>query len=157
MSAKTARPASRHSDLLQIRVDQAEQLVRALRVLHGRAAPGDPGYLWLLGRADEVRTLVDEVVREWTAGSIDAARACEAIRSYVDAIHFKLHRRYGGCGASCCGPHLEPFTRGDVKRAEVHTTRARLESGLQEVVRDDRSKTRREPLAAIPLQRKYAG
>lgn len=156
MSAKTARPTPRQSDLLQIRIDQAEQLVRALRVLSGRAAPSDPGYLWLLGRADEVRTLVDEVAREWSAGSIDSARACEAIRSYVDAVHFKLHRRYGGCGASCCGPHLEPFTRRDVKRAQVHATRPRLESGLQEALTDDRSATPRDPFAAIPLQRTCA-
>jgi hypothetical protein len=157
MSAKTARSTPRHSDLLQIRIDQAEQLARALRVLSGRAAPTDSGYLWLLGRADEVRTLVDEIVREWTAGSIDAARACEAIRSYVNAVHFKLHHRYGGCGASCCGPHLEPFARRDTKRSQVHAARPRLESGLLEAVGDDRSATRREPFAAIALRRKYAG
>lgn len=121
MSGSTYRPISRYPGLLGARIAQADQLARALQGLSGESVPSDASYLWLLGRADEVRTFVDEILREWSERLIDTPSACDAIRSYVDAIHVALHRRYGGYGASCCGPHLEPphFEPGTGTRSAV--------------------------------------
>jgi hypothetical protein len=105
----TYRLIPRYPALLRTRIAQADRLARALQSLCGKSSATDPSFLWLLGRADEVRTLVDEIVREWSGGLIDTTLACDAIHSYVGAVHVALHRRYGGYGASCCGPHLEPL------------------------------------------------
>lgn len=129
----TFQPVPRYPALLGARIAQAEQLARALHALRGKSAPSDPSFLWLLGRADEVRALVDEIVREWSNGSIDTARACDAIRSYVGVIHVALHCRFGGRGASCCGPLLEPFGG---PRPDDEGMRRRLKSGTVEVARE---------------------
>src|SRR5580692_2710987 len=108
----THRPIPWYPALLRTRIAQADQLARALQPLCGKSVANDrsdPSFPWLLGRADEVRTLVDEIVREWSDGLIDTTEACDAIFSYVGAIHAALHQRYGGYAASCCGPHLEPL------------------------------------------------
>lgn len=105
----TYRLIPRYPAPLRARIAQADQLARALQSLCGKSVASDPSFLWVLGRADEVRTLVDEIVREWSDGLIDTTLACDAIHSYVGAIHIALHRRYGGYGASCCGPLLEPL------------------------------------------------
>ena len=164
----TYRPIPRYPALLGARIAQADHLSRALQSLSGRAVPSDPSFRWLLGRADEVRTLVEEIAREWAEGTIDTGHACEAIRSYVGAVHVALHRRYGGFGASCCGPHLEPFALPSARNVPARPVRPRLDSGVQEVVAEEppasRVRTRsdgpveaRAPLAMNPMQRKSAG
>jgi hypothetical protein len=166
MMSGTYRPIPRYPALLGARVAQADQLARALQSLCGRSLASDPSFLWLLGRADEVRTLVDEIVREWSDGSIDTMRACEAIHSYVGAMHVALHRRYGGYGASCCGPHLEPFA--GPRTAVEGAMRQRFKSGVLEVAPVDapasqtRSRSRGpvktdEQAAPVPSRRKHAG
>jgi hypothetical protein len=162
----TYRPIPRYPALLGARIAQADQLARALQSLSGRSVASDPSFLWLLGRADEVRTLVDEIVREWSDGSIDTMRACEAIRSYVGAVHVALHRRYGGYGASCCGPHLEPFA--GPRTAVDDAMRRPLKSEILEVAPDDPPASRTRPrsrgpaktheeAAPVPSRRKQAG
>jgi hypothetical protein len=157
MSGNTSRSSARHPHLLRVRIAQAEHLARALRAVSAKAPESDPSFVWLLGRADEVRTLVDEVVRECSIGAIDATQACEAIRSYVDAVHVALHRRYGGFGASCCGPHLEPFERVGATSAQDEKTRRRFDSGVQEIAREDSaSRAPRKQFSTTPPQRKSA-
>jgi hypothetical protein len=155
MSGSTHRPSPR----LRAHIAQADRLSRALRVLSGKAAKSDPSFLWLVGRADEVRTLVDEVVRECSVGSIDTAQACEAIGGYVDAIHVALHRRFGGSGASCCGQHLEPFERHrEGGGPEADKARRRFDSGVQEIAREDSaSRASRKHFPTSLQQRKFAG
>jgi hypothetical protein len=161
----TYRPTPRYPALLGARIAQADQLARALQSLWGESVASDPSFLWLLGRAGEVRTFVDEVVREWSDGSIDAARACDAIRSYVEAVHVALHRRYGGHGASCCGPFLEPFS---APRAVEGAMRQQFKSGVLEVEPADPPASRTRPrsrgpveghkqVATVPARRKQAG
>jgi hypothetical protein len=127
----TYRPHPRVPAPLAACLAQADDLARTLQRMTAKATPSDAASLWLIGRADEVRTLVDEVAREWAQGSIGVDRACEAIQSYVGAIHLALHRRYGGYGASCCGPHLEPFSRKKAAQAPARGIRPRLESSVQ--------------------------
>jgi hypothetical protein len=42
--------------------------------------------VWLLGRADEVRAVVGGVLQEWHDGRLDAARATDILRAYVDGL-----------------------------------------------------------------------
>jgi hypothetical protein len=161
----TYRSTPRHPAVLEGLIAQADQLARALQSLCGSSVASDPSFPWLVGRADEVRAFVDEIVREWSDGSIDTTRACDAIRSYVGGVHVALHRRYGGYGASCCSPHLEPF-------AGPRTTvdgrmRPRLKSGVLDVGPADgppsrtRSRSRgpvktHGEVATVPSRRKQA-
>jgi len=127
----TFRPIPRYPAVLGARIAQADQLARALQSLWSESMPSDPSFLWLMGRADEVRTFADEIAREWAAGTIEIDGACEAIRGYVGAVHVALHRRYGGYGASsCCGPHLEPFARSNAADGAM---REQLKSGVLEL------------------------
>jgi hypothetical protein len=130
---------------------QADHLARALQSLFAKAAPGEPSYLWLLGRADEVRTLVGEIAREWSDGTVDTAYACEAIRGYVGAVHVALHHRYGGIGAACCGPHLEPIRPAT---GTVTAVRAPFQSGVEETEESPASRLR--PVGATSETRKSA-
>jgi hypothetical protein len=152
MPSNTYCPIVRYPAPLRMQVAQADNLARALGALSGKASSKDLGFLWLLGRADEVRALVEEIVREWSEGSIDTAYACEAIGSYVGAVHVALHRRYGGYGASCCGPHLEPFDGPSVRSARP--MRARLESGVQAL---PSTSSGDEQAKQVPSSRKSTG
>ena len=129
MPSNAYRPSSSYPAALLARVVQADHVARALGALSAKAPKND---LWLLGRADEVRTLVEEILREWAAGVVDSSYACEAIAGYVGPVHVALHRRYGGYGASCCSPHLEPIARVGVRSAPAPARRM-LESGVQTV------------------------
>jgi hypothetical protein len=164
----TYRPLSRLPALLVARIAQADDLARAIQRLSAKAVLTDPSSLWLVGRADEVRTLVDEIAREWRDGSIGTESACEAIRSYVVATHVALHRRYGGYGASCCSPHLEPFAGPSVHRVRARAMRPRLESSVQSLTVEDPPASHvrlrypdlaetRLQVVSIPAQRRSVG
>jgi hypothetical protein len=139
------QPSTRYPSHLGALIAQADQLARALQSLCGDSVASDPSHLWLLGRGDEVRAFVDEIVREWSDGSLDTARACGAIRSYVGATHLALHRRYGGYGACCCSPHLEPFP--GPRPAVDGGMRPRFKSGV----------LASKPAATVPARRRQAG
>ncbi|HEY2515991.1 MAG TPA: hypothetical protein VGI39_34205 [Polyangiaceae bacterium] len=134
-------PIPRYPALLQEQIMRAEYLARAVAVLSARVPLSHPASLWLRGRADEIRSLVDEIVREWSSEGLETSRAREAIAAYVDATHVALHRCYrDASGASCCGPHLEPFEgppSSAVQPQVVSAVRPPFDSGIQ----------RRTPLA----------
>ncbi len=126
-------PGQQYPASLQAQLAQADRLSRALRSLSEKASKSDVAFLLLLGRADEVRTLVDEILREWSGRLIETNDACEAIGSYVCSLHVALHRRYGEHGASCCGPHLESFEKTGRRTGTQRIARRALESGIQAV------------------------
>lgn len=74
---------------LEIRraVELSQALVRALE----STGPEDEGFLWLLGRSDEVRAVTGAVVREWAEDDLDTRAAAERIRVYVDGLEVMLH------------------------------------------------------------------
>ena len=135
MSQVAYRPIPRYPALLQEQIMRAEYLARAIAVLSARVSPSHPASLWLRGRADEIRSLVDEIVREWSAEGLETSRAREAIAAYVDATHVTLHRCYrDASGASCCGPHLEPFEgppSSSVQPLVASAVRPPFDSGIQ--------------------------
>ena len=112
MARAAYQPIPRYPASLEAHIAEADRLARAIGILAQKAAPEHPAFLWLRGRADEIRAMVQEIVREWSSDGLETSLACDAIGGYVGAIHAALHRCYGdGSGASCCGPHLEPFDR----------------------------------------------
>jgi hypothetical protein len=164
----TYRPLPRLPAPLAARIAQADAVARALQRLSAKAVLTDPSSTWLVGRADELRTLVGEIAREWGDGSIGTDAACEAIRSYVGAIHVALHRRYGGSGASCCSPHLEPFPGPSGHPGPARAMRAPLESSVQSLTLADPPASRvrlkspdateaRLQVVSIPAQRRSVG
>jgi hypothetical protein len=68
---------------LRLQVRRAARLSHTLARLVDRTDPGDPSFVWLVGRADEVRAVVGTAMREWQEGRVDQRRAAERISSYV--------------------------------------------------------------------------
>jgi hypothetical protein len=55
-----------------------------------RVDPADPSFVWLLGRADEVRAVAGSAVREWQEGRIDERCAAERVHEYVRGLYETL-------------------------------------------------------------------
>ena len=88
-----SRPDSYPTDL-RLEVRHAARLSHALARLVDRVDPGDPSFVWLLGRADEVRAVVGSAMREWQEGRIDQRRAAERIRTYARDLEESVQAFY---------------------------------------------------------------
>jgi len=76
---------------LRLEIRRAVELSRALALAAESTGPEDEGFLWLLGRADEVRAVTSAVVREWADEDLATQSAAERIRAYVDGLEVMLH------------------------------------------------------------------
>lgn len=76
---------------LRLEIRRAVELSRALARAAEGTGPDDEGFLWLLGRADEVRAVTGAVVREWADDDLATHAAAERIRAYVDGLEVMLH------------------------------------------------------------------
>jgi hypothetical protein len=76
---------------LRQEMKRASYLARSLTLLVDRVGPDDPSFLWLVGRAGEVRTLVAAWARDWSEGTIDAHRAAHRVRAYLRGVEESLH------------------------------------------------------------------
>lgn len=76
---------------LRLEIRRAVELSQALARAFENIGPDDEGFLWLLGRADEVRAVTGAVVREWAEDHLDARAAADRIRIYVDGLEVMLH------------------------------------------------------------------
>jgi hypothetical protein len=77
--------------VLRLEIRRAVELSQALARAFDAVGPEDEGFLWLLGRADEVRAVTSTVVREWAEDQLDARAAADRIRTYVDGLEVMLH------------------------------------------------------------------
>ncbi|MGH7294334.1 MAG: hypothetical protein ACRELB_05350 [Polyangiaceae bacterium] len=68
---------------LRLQVRRAARLSHALARLVDETDPGDASFVWLVGRADEVRAVVGTAMREWQEGRVSQRVASERISSYV--------------------------------------------------------------------------
>jgi hypothetical protein len=82
-------------DDLRRQVHRAARLSHALAGLIARVEPADPSFLWLLGRADEVRAVVGTAMRDWQENRISAARAAESMGTYVQTLEESLRAFFG--------------------------------------------------------------
>jgi hypothetical protein len=76
---------------LRLEIRRAVELSAALARASESTGPEDEGFLWLLGRADEVRAVTGAVVREWAEEDLATRAAAERIRAYVDGLEVMLH------------------------------------------------------------------
>jgi hypothetical protein len=98
-------PRSSYPSLLGAQVGHAHRFARTLGALYDDAGPEDASLLWLTGRADEVLAFVDEVLREWAQGAVDATSATIAIEEYLAGLHAAMEPWFGTWYApTCCGP-----------------------------------------------------
>ncbi|HEY3816816.1 MAG TPA: hypothetical protein VGL81_06590 [Polyangiaceae bacterium] len=80
---------------LRFEVRRAARLSHTLTRLVDRVDPGDAAFVWLLGRADEVRAVVGGTMREWQEGRLDERRAAERIGTYVRGLEESLEAFFG--------------------------------------------------------------
>jgi hypothetical protein len=84
------REMSSYPPPLRVQVRRAARLAEALARFADELEPADPGFLWALGRADEVRAFLGAIVREWIEGRLTDWRAAERIHVYVREIQESL-------------------------------------------------------------------
>jgi hypothetical protein len=90
-------------------VVHAMRLANFLDAMTQEASPSDPSYLWILGRSEEVRVYVREVVRDWHAGKVSATSASGAIGVYVAQLHAGLRSWRGSSYIPpCCAGSVPP-------------------------------------------------
>jgi hypothetical protein len=70
-------------DDLRSEIRRAAQLSHTLSRLARQTPAADPSFVWLVGRADEVRAFVGTAMREWQEGRVPRSQARERIASYV--------------------------------------------------------------------------
>jgi hypothetical protein len=73
----------------------AAQLSCEIARLAERVDDGDLSFVWLVGRAEEVRAVVGNTMSEWRAERIEAEPAAERIQTYVRAVESSLHSFFG--------------------------------------------------------------
>jgi hypothetical protein len=86
-------------------IAHARRFAEMLAALEEHADPRDPGFVWLSGRAAEVRVFVADVVREWARGRMDDERAADLVELYVDDLHAELAKvtpERAGEAPACC-------------------------------------------------------
>lgn len=76
---------------LRLEIRRAVELSQTLTQASEAIRPEDEGFLWLLGRADEVRAVTGAVVREWAENDLETRVAADRIRVYVDGLEVMLH------------------------------------------------------------------
>jgi hypothetical protein len=89
---------------LRHQVRRAARLSHVLARLVDRADPADPSFVWLVGRADEVRAVVGTAMREWQEGHLPPRAASERISSYVRDLEESVHAFFVPRGSSRQSP-----------------------------------------------------
>jgi hypothetical protein len=79
---------------LREELEHALKLTRELSELLQRVIPGEALFVWLLGRDEEVRTLVGAILKDWSEGAIDTPVAVRCIRTYVRDLEQSLGSLY---------------------------------------------------------------
>jgi hypothetical protein len=121
-SPRRLAPAS--PPVLQAKVSHAHRFIRTLDALHAAASVDDAPFLWLEGRAEEVRVFTDDVVRAWASGDLDVLTAARVIDDYLGALHASLETWYGRWYApSCCGPLSQTPASGVRSRSGARSPR----------------------------------
>ena len=65
---------------------------------------------WVIGRAGEVESFVEDVVYAWRAGAFTVKSAAAAIEVYLRTLHRCMHDKTALGGATCCASANECVT-----------------------------------------------
>ena len=117
-------PAPRYPAPLAEQVAHAERFTQALEALEEAAGPEDPSHVWLLGRAEEVKGYVAEVLRAWTCRELRDDDATAQLEGYIESLHEAIEPWFGRWYApSCCGPWVSVRQSGIQNSAEPWSER----------------------------------
>jgi hypothetical protein len=87
-------------------LSHADCLARALEALVALGEPSEPSYVWMLGRSDEIRAFIAQVMVEWREGRLDTGLTRDAMAAYLAGLHVTLEQWFGRWYyPSCCGPY----------------------------------------------------
>jgi len=119
---------------LQHAVDHAERLAHALELLERdpqRALLHDTFFhdfegpearaLWVVGRAQEIVTVVADVIGEWRAARLSAEAAAEALEAYLAALHAGMLAAFEVAEPACCAPPQPTPVDDEITRPLVVT------------------------------------
>jgi hypothetical protein len=96
----------RYPRALQGSLVHANNLAGALDALVVATHPRDPAFVWLLGRAEEVRLYVREVLEDYGAGRLDGDGANAIVGQYLEELHAALRTWFGeDVLLACCRVH----------------------------------------------------
>jgi hypothetical protein len=89
---------------LQAAVSHAERFSHLLGEAEALHAPTDAlGRAWLLGRTEEIETVLGCIVEDWKAGRLTPDGAASAVTAYLTALHVGAQRTLGlRRVAPCC-------------------------------------------------------
>jgi hypothetical protein len=89
---------------LQQVIDHAERFVALLANARARGEPADDqARAWLLGRVEEIETVLGALLADWRGGRLSESAAVAAVSSYLGALHAAAQRHVGtGEEAACC-------------------------------------------------------
>ncbi len=65
---------------------------------------------WVVGRAAEVESFVEDIVYDWRAGAFTPKSAAAAIEAYLRSLHRGMRDKTALGGASCCASAHECVT-----------------------------------------------
>lgn len=82
---------------LQEAIRHAERFCGALshfEVIGGHWT-NDEGRVWLVGRTEEVATVLSCIVEDWREGRVGAARATASAQEYLEDLHVAARKEFG--------------------------------------------------------------
>ncbi len=86
---------------LQDAVNHAERLAELVARLRLPSHEG-AATAWLVGRADEIETVVTLVAREWTSKDASESSAARTLRGYLATLHVGMALHFPRAPLSCC-------------------------------------------------------
>jgi hypothetical protein len=87
---------------LQDAVNHAERLCGVIARVEGERA-SDLGRAWLVGRSEEIETVLSLVVGDWRDARCSEDAAVTAVREYVDELHGAVRKFFGlDAVLDCC-------------------------------------------------------
>ena len=119
-SAKLASRTSSYPHPLRGHVAHALRFAKMLDELCEAPAEDGATSPWLIGRADEVRVFVADVLHEWAERDLDPSRAADVVERYVRDLHAALAELHGlPSELPCCIRNSFPEPGSSTRRSVV--------------------------------------
>jgi len=121
------------------------ELLAQIEPLDGASGGAEHG--WLVGRRQEVETVVELVVRDWAAERIALEEATRAVTAYLDELHAGAAKYLGlGPALECCAED-EALTASLASKLQAVTR-----PGVDRAIRKDAGETWFDPSAWLDVR-----
>jgi hypothetical protein len=91
-------------------LEHAERFAELLAVRECQVAARDRAAPWLVGRAGELRCVVEAVTKDWRRGRLSAGQAAIDLALHLESLHRGFAENIGRQTPLCCIESLEPTT-----------------------------------------------